>query len=330
MMMLNYMFNQKKMTTMNTKLNIIKGLGILAIVLAAFTSKAQQDAMFTQYMFNTQAVNPAYAGTWESVGFLALGRHQWTGWDGAPETYTFALQAPLKNERVALGLDIISDKVGLEKRFYMFADYSYLVPVSEKTNLRLGLKGGFTNYSNNLSLYDIVDTGDPNFVGEIKNAFKPNFGIGAFLYSKRAYVGFSIPKVVSTEFENDMESFSVEGELRHYFLIAGAVFDLGENIKFKPTMLTKASFTSETGSPVQFDMTGNFLIREKLWLGAMYRTGSSYGFIAQWIFDKKLRVGYAIDFSTNNMKNHNNGTHEVMVSYELRFKKEEVVSPRYF
>ena len=328
--MLNYMFNQKKMTTMNTKLNIIKGLGILAIVLAAFTSKAQQDAMFTQYMFNTQAVNPAYAGTWESVGFLALGRHQWTGWDGAPETYTFALQAPLKNERVALGLDIISDKVGLEKRFYMFADYSYLVPVSEKTNLRLGLKGGFTNYSNNLSLYDIVNPGDPNFVGEVKNAFKPNFGIGAFLYSKRAYVGFSIPKVVSTEFENDMESFSVEGELRHYFLIAGAVFDLGENIKFKPTMLTKASFTSETGSPVQFDMTGNFLISEKLWLGAMYRTGSSYGFIAQWIFDKKLRVGYAIDFSTNNLKDHNNGTHEVMVSYELKFKKEEVVSPRYF
>lgn len=328
--MLNYMFNQKKMTTMNTKLNIIKGLGILAIVLAAFTSKAQQDAMFTQYMFNTQAINPAYAGTWESVGFMALGRHQWTGWNGAPETYTFAFQAPLKNERVALGLDVISDKVGLEKRFYMFADYSYLVPVSEKTNLRLGLKGGFTNYSNNLSLYDIVNPGDPNFVGEVKNAFKPNFGIGAFLYGKRAYVGFSIPKVVSTEFENDMESFSVEGELRHYFLIAGAVFDLGENVKFKPTMLTKASFTSETGSPVQFDMTGNFLISEKLWLGAMYRTGSSYGFIAQWIFDKKLRVGYAIDFSTNNMKNHNNGTHEVMVSYELKFKKEEVVSPRYF
>ncbi|WP_167619961.1 type IX secretion system membrane protein PorP/SprF [Maribellus sediminis] len=315
---------------MKAKLNIIKGLGILAIVVAAFSANAQQDPMYTQYMFNTQTINPAYAGTWESVGFMALGRHQWTGWDGAPETYTFSLQAPLKNERVALGFDVISDKVGLEKKFYLFADYSYLVPIGEKTNLRLGLKGGFTNYSNNLQEYDIVDPGDPNFVGEINNAFKPNFGVGAFLYSKKAYVGFSIPKVVNTTFENDMKNFSVEGELRHYFLIAGAVFDLGENVKFKPTMLTKASFTSETGTPVQFDLTGNFLIKEKLWLGAMYRTGSSYGFIAQWIFAEKLRIGYAIDFSTNNLKEHNNGTHEVMVSYELRFKKENVISPRYF
>ena len=315
---------------MKAKLNIIKGLGILAIVVAAFTSNAQQDPMFTQYMFNTQTINPAYAGTWESVGFMALGRHQWTGWDGAPTTYTFSVQAPLKNERVALGLNVLNDKTGLEKRFYVFADYSYLVPLSEKTNLRLGLKGGFTNYSNNLSEYTILDPGDPNFAGEIKNAFKPNFGVGAFLYSKRAYVGLSVPKLVSTTFENDMESFSVEGELRHYFLIAGAVFDMGENVKFKPTMFTKASFTSETGTPLQFDLTGNFLIKEKFWLGAMYRTGSSYGFIAQWIFDQKLRVGYAIDFATSNVKHYNNGTHEVMISYELRFKKEEVVSPRYF
>ncbi len=324
------MSNLKKFKMMKAKLNIIKGLGILAIVVAAFTSNAQQDPMFTQYMFNTQTINPAYAGTWESVGFMALGRHQWTGWDGAPTTYTFSVQAPLKNERVALGLNVMNDKVGLEKRFYVFADYSYLVPLSEKTSLRLGLKGGFTNYSNNLAEYTILDPGDPNFAGEIKNAFKPNFGVGAFLYSKRAYVGLSVPKLVSTTFENDMESFSVEGELRHYFLIAGAVFDMGENVKFKPTMFTKASFTSETGTPLQFDLTGNFLIKEKFWLGAMYRTGSSYGFIAQWIFDQKLRVGYAIDFATSNVKHYNNGTHEVMISYELRFKKEEVVSPRYF
>ena len=319
-----------KFKMMKAKLNIIKGLGILAIVIAAFTSNAQQDPMFTQYMFNTQTINPAYAGTWESIGFMALGRNQWSGWEGAPTTYTFSVQAPLKNERVALGLNVMNDKVGLEKRFYVFADYSYLLPLSSKVNLRLGLKGGFTNYSNNLAEYTILDPGDPNFAGEIKNAFKPNFGAGAFLYSKKAYVGLSIPKLVSTTFDNDMKSFSVEGELRHYFLIAGAVFDMGENIKFKPTMFTKASFTSETGTPLQFDFTGNFLIKEKLWLGAMYRTGASYGVIAQWIFDQKLRIGYAIDFTTNNMKYYSHETHEVMISYELRLKKEKVVSPRYF
>jgi type IX secretion system PorP/SprF family membrane protein len=315
---------------MNTKLNIIKGLGILAIVIATFTSKAQQDPMYTQYMFNTQTINPAYAGTWESVGFMVLGRNQWAGWEGAPETYTFTMQAPLKNERVALGLNLINDQVGLVKRFYMFADYSYLVPLNEKLNLRLGLKGGFTNYSNNLANYTILDPGDPSYVGEINSKFKPNFGVGAYLHSKRAYLGFSIPKIVNTEFENDVENFTIEGQLRHYFLSAGAVFDLGENLKFKPTALAKASFTSETGTPMQLDLSGNFLIKEKLWLGAMWRSGDAIGFIAQFLFAEKLRLGYAIDFSTTNLRNYNTGTHEVMVSYELRFKKEKVISPRYF
>lgn len=324
------MLNLKKIKTMKAKLNIIKGLGILAIVIAAFTSKAQQDPMYTQYMFNTQTINPAYAGTWESLGFMVLGRHQWTGWDGAPETYTFTIQAPLKNERVALGLNLISDKVGLVTRQYLFADYSYLVPLTEKLNLRLGLKGGFTNYSHNLAEHNILDPGDPSYLGEIDSKLKPNFGVGAFLYNKRAYVGFSIPRVVNSTFESDYQNYEVEGALRHYFLMAGAVFDLGQNVKFKPSALTKASFTSETGTPIQLDLTASFLIKEKLWLGAMWRSGDAYGFIAQFLFAEKLRVGYAIDFSTTNMKNHNNGSHEIMVSYELRFKKEKVVSPRYF
>lgn len=310
--------------------NIAAGIVLALVVLQSSTVSAQQDPMYTQYMFNTQTINPAYAGTWESVGFMVLGRHQWTGWEGAPETYTFSMQAPLKNEKVALGLNLISDKVGLVKRTYMFADYSYLVRLNEKLNLRLGLKGGFTNYSHNLEEHNILDPNDPSYIGEIDSKLKPNFGVGAFLYTKKAYLGMSIPRVVNSEFENDYENFSIQGQLRHYFLMAGAVFDLGENVKFKPTALTKASFTSETGTPLQLDLTGSFLIKEKVSLGAMWRSGDSYGFIAHFVFANNLRVGYAIDFSTTNLKNHNSGSHEVMVSYELRFKKEDIVSPRYF
>ncbi|WP_297090191.1 type IX secretion system membrane protein PorP/SprF [uncultured Draconibacterium sp.] len=311
------------------KTHIIIGIGLI-LVLVSSVVKAQQDPMYTQYMFNTQTINPAYAGTWESVGFMVLGRHQWTGWDGAPETYTMSVQAPLKNEKVALGLNLINDKIGYVKRLYIFGDYSYLVPLSEKTNLRLGIKGGFTNYSHNLQSHNIIDANDPSFVGEISSKLKPNFGVGAFLYSKRAYVGFSIPRIVNSSFENDYQNFSVQAQMRHYFLIAGAVFDLGENLKFKPTALTKASFSSETGAPLQLDLTGNFLFKEKFWLGGSWRSGESFGVIAQFHFKDKLRLGYAIDFSTNNIQNYSNGTHEVMVSYELRFKKQEVTSPRYF
>ena len=315
---------------MKIKLNIIKGLGILSILIASFTSNAQQDPMYTQYMFNTQVINPAYAGTWESVGFLVLARQQWVGLDGAPQTYSFSMQAPLKNEKIAVGLNVISDQIGLEKRFYVFGDYSYLARINEKTDLRLGLKGGFTNYSNDLNAYQTFSSSDPSFQGEINQKFMPNFGVGAFLHAEKYYVGFSVPKIINNQFDNDLENYSVESEIRHYYLMAGLVFDLGENLKFKPTMLTKATFTSEIGSPVELDLTANFLIKERFWLGAMYRTGDSFGFIAQWIFDKKLRIGYAVDFSTTNLKNYSSGSHEIMVSYELKFLKEKFVSPRYF
>lgn len=315
-------------------LNIIKGLGILMLVVAGLSSKAQQDPMYTQYMFNTQTINPAYAGTWESFSFMTLARQQWAGLEGAPQTYTFSMQAPLKNERVALGLNLISDKVGLEKRFYMFGDYSYLLPINEGMKLRLGLKGGFTNYSNNLQEYETNAPGsgivDPAFQGEIDTKFSPNFGVGGFLYGKKYYVGFSIPKIINSDFENNFNNFSVTSEMRHYFLIAGLVFDLGENLKFKPTMLTKATFSSETGAPVELDLTASFLIKERFWLGAMYRTGDSFGFIAQWIIDKKLRIGYSYDYTTTNLQNFHSGSHEIMVSYELRFLKEMFASPRYF
>lgn len=319
---------------MKNTLNIVIGLIILLLVTTGLESKAQQDPMYTQYMFNTQTINPAYAGTWESFSFMVLARQQWAGLEGAPQTYTFSMQAPLQNERVALGLNLISDVVGLEKRFYMFSDYSYLLPINEGMKLRLGLKGGFTNYSNNLSEYttNVAGSGiiDPAFQGEIDRKFVPNFGIGGFLYGKKYYAGFSIPKILSHDFENNYNNLSVNAELRHYFFIAGLIFDLGQNVKFKPTMLTKATFTSESGAPVELDLTANFLIKEKFWLGAMFRTGDSFGFIAQWIIDNKLRIGYSYDYTTTNLQNFHNGSHEIMISYEMRFLKEMFASPRYF
>lgn len=319
---------------MKIKLNIIKGLGILLLTVAGFTARAQQDPMFTQYMFNTQVINPAYAGTWESLSFMVLARQQWSGITGAPETFTFSMQAPLKNERVALGLNLMSDKVFLEKRFYLFGDYSYLVPVSEKSNLRLGLKAGFTNYTNNLQEYQTNAPGsgvvDQSFLGEVDRKWMPNFGVGAFLYGKKYFVGLSVPKIIRNDFENNYNNLSITSEIQHYFLTAGLVFDLGENLKFKPTMLTKATFSSETGAPVQMDFTANFLIKERFWIGAMYRTGDSFGAIAQWIIDKKLRLGYSFDYTTSNLRSYQNGSHEIMISYEIKFLKERFASPRYF
>ncbi|NOR76134.1 MAG: type IX secretion system membrane protein PorP/SprF [Draconibacterium sp.] len=289
-------------------------------------SRAQQDPMYTQYNFNTQTINPAYAGTWENMGFVVLGRHQWVGMDGAPRTYTFSMQSGTKNENVGLGFNIISDQIGKEQRLSLFGDYSYRLRLTHKSYLRLGLKFGVTNYSNNLSAYQQYPGEiDPASQGDINMSFMPNAGLGAFLYSKKYYIGLSIPKLIENQYKNDYNNYSVQAEMRHFFLIAGYVFDISNDVKFKPTFLTKATF----GAPVELDFTASFLLKEKVWLGAMYRTGDSFGFIAQWIFDNNLRVGYSIDFTTSKLQQFHNGTHEIMVSYEIGLKR-KWTTPRMF
>ena len=310
----------------------IKYKGLVSLFLAVFlfaglkNTSAQQEPAFTQYMFNTQTINPAYAGTWESMGFLVLAREQWLGIDRAPSTQTFSYQTILRNEKIGLGLNMINDRFGFENRLTVNGDYSYKVLFSENLFFRMGLKVGFTNYSNNLSDYSLIDETDPHFLGDVNQKFMPNFGVGGFLYNENFYFGFSMPKLLKNEFDNNYNNYSVSAEMRHLFVMGGYVFTLSDFLKFKPTVLGKYI----SGSPVQFDFTGNFLIREKVWLGAMYRTGDSFGFIAQLLINNNFRLGYAVDFATTELRRYQNGTHEIMVAYELRFLNKNVISPRYF
>jgi type IX secretion system PorP/SprF family membrane protein len=316
------------MTKKRTILHFKLGFGILIFLLASKIASGQQDPMYTQYMFNTQTINPAYAGTWNSVGFMALSRMQWVGLDGAPSTQTFSFQMPASNDKMGIGLDIINDRIGLEKRFGLFADYSYKINFGGLTNLRMGIKGGFFNYSNNLTNNILYPDGisDPLFLVNIEHKFLPNIGVGLFIENPVYYIGISVPKVVNSQYENNGNNFTVTGEIRSFFLIAGYVNELSKDIKFKPSILVKAT----TGSPIEADFSANFLLKEKFWFGAMYRTGDSFGFIAQWIIDKNLRLGYAIDFSTTNLRNYHYSSHEVMISYELKIVKKQVTSPRFF
>jgi type IX secretion system PorP/SprF family membrane protein len=304
------------------------GIVVLIFMMASKIVSGQQDPMYTQYMFNTQTINPAYAGSWQTVGFLALSRMQWVGLNQAPSTQTFSFQMPFRNKNIGIGLNVINDKIGLEKRLSVFADYSFKINFAGSTSLRMGIKGGFSNYSHNLSSHDLYPDGieDPSFQADIEHKFLPNAGVGLLLENPRYYAGISVPKVVNSQFESNGGNFTVTGELRHFFFIAGSIHNLSPDIKFKPTMLIKATI----GAPVEVDFSANFLLKEKFWLGAMYRTGDSFGFIAQWIIDKNLRLGYAIDFTTSNLRNYHYNTHEVMISYELRIIKQRVISPRYF
>ncbi|HYQ58104.1 MAG TPA: type IX secretion system membrane protein PorP/SprF [Draconibacterium sp.] len=298
---------------------------IVLMVLISTNAYAQQEPTYTQYMFNTQTVNPAYAGTWDALGFMMLAREQWVGIDGAPSTQTFSFQNIHKNGRTGYGLNIINDKYGKEKRFSVFGDYSHMVQVTPDLKLRMGLKAGFSAYSNNLSNYQVLTEDDPFFQGEVDQKFMPNFGIGLLLYQNNFYAGISIPKIVNNQFDNNYNNYSSQAELRHYYIMGGYVFDVSEKLKFKPTMLGKVV----GGAPAQFDFSANFLIAEKVWLGAMYRTGDAFGFLAQWVINNNLRLGYSVDFAYGEIGGYQSGTHELMVSYEIGKVVDEVIH-RYF
>lgn len=290
--------------------------------------QGQQDPMYTQYMFNMQPVNPGYVGSWQSIGFTALAREQWVGIPGAPSTQSFTFQSPIINENVGIGLNVVSDKIGGENRISLYADYSYRIRLTSRTSLRFGLKGGFTNYDHNLEGYNTFEKiQDPVFTQVVEQNFMPNVGVGVYLSSERYYLGLSAPKLINNKFQtNQNTAFSIASELTHLFLIAGYVLPVSKNVMFKPTILGKAV----QGAPFEADLTASFLFSEKIWLGAMYRTGASYGFIAQLLLNKKFRIGYAIDFLTTDLATYSKNSHEIMLSYELSFKKKRFTSPRYF
>lgn len=309
---------------MSLQKSIRKAVSVLLILSSSLFVNGQQDPMYTQYIFNMQTINPAYAGTWQTIGFTALTRLQWVGIEGAPTTQTFSIQTPFKSENVGLGLNIVHDKIGMEKRLLFNVDYSYRVSLSDNTSLRFGIKGGFTNYSNPLGLYTTYIPGDPNFQGEVNNKFMPNVGIGLFMYSNRSYLGVSVPKLVEAKFKDTQNNYTTLTELRQIYAAGGLVFDLSNDVKFKPTFIAVVA----DGIPFQYDLSANFLFNEKLWLGGMYRSGDAIGVVIQWIFQNRFRVGYSADFSTTDVRKYQRGVHEIMISYEIDWHK--FISPRYF
>lgn len=307
--------------------NLKKYVLLLVFLINAGVISGQQDPIFSQYMFNTQSVNPAYAGMWEKIGFLSLVRKQWAGIDRTPLTQMVSFHSPLRNEYVGVGLNVINDRFAREERLSIFADYSYELLVSPRQRLRLGLKFGFMNYKNPLTEYQLIDDQyDPAFQEDIDLKFLPNFGVGAFYYDENFYVSLSIPKVVKNDFRTNRNNFATMAEVRHLYFSTGYVFPLTNELKFKPTLMFRAT----VGAPFQIDLGANFLVSEKMWLGAMVRTGDALCFVAQWIFENNIRIGYAMDITFTEIYKHQNGTYEFTLSYDIDFYGRSYVRSKYF
>ena len=289
------------------------------------STQAQQDPLFSQYMFNTLAFNPAYAGNSEVFTMMVLSRHQWVGIEGAPSTQTFVAHSPLRKQALAVGFSAMNDRIGPARQTGAFVDVAYRIRTGADTRLSFGLKGGVNGFSADLASLSTVVPDQSNV--SIQSRMMPNFGFGLYWHSPRYYVGLSAPKLLENEVAPSTNGVvTTAAEARHFFVIAGYVLPVGRDIKFKPSMMARMV----KGAPLSLDVNASFLLRERIWLGAMYRVGNAFGFVGQYQVNDQLRVGYAFDLTTTRLGAYNAGTHEVMISYDFRFIKGRTISPRYF
>jgi len=284
---------------------------------------AQQDPQYTQYMYNMNVVNPAYAGSKESLSLTGLYRKQWSGLEGAPETFTLSLHSPV-GEKVGLGLSAIKDEIGPVEETNVFADFSYTLDLSASLKLALGVKAGMTFHEVGLVGMELIHPGDPFFSENIDNNYF-NVGAGAFLYADNFYVGLSVPNMIKSVHldENGLKYGSQE---LHYFTTAGYIFDISDNFKLKPSVMVKSSFDA----PVSFDANLNALFFERFELGASYRLDDSFSGIVGIQLTPMMRVGYAYDHVVSDLKALGSASHEVILTFDLYFSKRVLRSPRFF
>ncbi|MEZ7497952.1 type IX secretion system membrane protein PorP/SprF [Flavobacterium sp. Arc3] len=299
---------------------------IIIIFTLAFTSLAsfaQQDAQYTQYMYNTININPAYAGSRGAMSIFALHRTQWVGLDGAPVTNAVSINTPLNNSNLGLGLSLVNDKIGPTQENTFSADISYTVPTSETNKLSFGIKATANVFNLDASKLN-PQISDPT-LHDYGNKFTPNIGAGIYWHSDKAYVGLSVPNFIATNRYDDNE-VAIFKEKINYYLIAGYVFDLSYNLKFKPALLTKLV----EGAPLQVDISGNFMLNDKFSLGLAYRWSAAVSAMAGFQVSDAIYIGYGYDFETTKLQNYNSGSHEIFFRYELFKNNKRITSPRFF
>lgn len=301
-------------------------ISALLALLGVAELSAQQDPHYTQYMYNQSVINPAYAGSREGLSLGLLHREQWAGLDGAPKTTTFFGNGRV-GKKVGLGLSVISDKIGPVSENNVYADFSYTLKLQPGHNLALGLKAGMTmqqsDFFSDINGY-VPDPNDPAFAENTSQSFF-NVGAGAFYYTDKYYIGFSVPNFLqNTYVEKNNRKFG--SDVMHMFLTGGYVFDLNDEWKFKPS----AMFKMAAGAPVSVDVSANALYAKKLEFGLTYRLEDSFGAMINYAVLPNLRIGYAYDYVTSDLNVAATASHEIILLFDIYFKKRVSSSPRYF
>ena len=299
----------------------------LLTVFALIDSNAQQDPHYTQYMYNMNVINPAYAGSKENLSFGLLYRKQWVEIEDAPSTFSLAGSLPV-GKNVGVGLSVISDKIGPVEENNVYGDFSYTLNLGGEHRLAFGMKAGATFHKvglfSEIGSGNVPDADDPAFAEDTNNTFL-NIGSGVFYYTQKYYVSFSVPNMLRSK-HLDFNGRKFGTETSHYFLTVGYVFDLSDNVKYKPMGMIKSAI----GAPVSYDVSTNFLFNQKFEVGATYRRDDSFGAMANFAINPNLRIGYAYDHIISDLNVATPSSHEIILLFDLNFPKKVSQSSRYF
>ena len=298
----------------------------LVIMFVTVASFAQQDAQFTQYMYNTININPAYAGSRGALSVFGLHRTQWVGLDGAPETSCLSVNTPINNSNLGVGVSLINDKIGPTNENNFSVDFSYTVQTSANFKLSFGIKGTANLFNLDINKLNPENQGDPQFQ-DFNSKFSPNVGAGVYWHSDKAYIGLSVPSFIETNRYNDNDVAIYKDKI-NYYLMAGYVLDLDhyQYVKFKPAVLTKMV----EGAPLQVDVSANFMFIDKFVVGVAYRWSASLSAMVGFQITEGLYLGYGYDRETTNLNNYNSGSHEIFLRYEFFRKNDKMTTPRFF
>jgi type IX secretion system PorP/SprF family membrane protein len=288
-------------------------------------SYGQQDAIYSQYMFNPFMINPAYAGSRDALSGTLLFRQQWVGIDGAPSTQTFSMHSPIGNQKLAGGINVVNDAIGPTRNTGAFLTGAYHFKLG-KGKLSFGLRGGIYNSRLDRSKLNYDNPADKFNNQGTTNAMAPSFDFGTYYYTSKFYAGFSATHLTQQKFAYDDYPTDAQVFLkRHFFFATGAAFELGKSTVFKPSVLLKYV----DGAPLNYDVNASFLFKKLFWLGASYRSGNGVTFITEVNVTDFLRLGYSYDLVLNRLKKFTLGTHEIMLGFDLNIKKTKHISPRY-
>lgn len=312
----------------NNNKKSMKKIALLTLLLGStLLGKSQQDPMLSQYMFNGLFINPAYAGSHPYFSSSLLYRTQWVGMGGSPQTQLVAVDGPIANDKLGIGMIISHDKIGVTNQTDIYPNVAYRIKM-DKNTLSFGLRAGVSHYSASVTELKYWDEGDPIYQNNIRGKWIPKFGFGAYFYSERYYVGLSIPTLLAYD-SNYNFGINVETASflrRHYLLTGGYVFDLNENLKLKPSVL----FKYVPSAPFQADINATLGIKDALWVGASFRTGDAVIGIIEYQANNRFRVGYAYDYTVTALNNYSNGTHEIMFGVDFGKEVMKSKTPRFF